>query len=357
MEDNTGKSCFWLYYENVEADKYITTLEHIFETNDNVTYICGQLEKGTHLHCQCYIQLKISKPLSWMKNNISPTASFRIQYKKASADDGRHYCSKPHEGCEKELCCKPERENPTVIPDTFVEYGEIRDKGEGAGRRTDLDAIITSVKEGKNERAIMESPDTQWTYANYPAFFNRARMLYRPPPIEGGVDLRLYVGESGAGKTRKAFSIDPDYYDVPVSNGTLWFDGYDQNKVLIFDDFAGKVDRVTLVSTLKLFDRYVRAIPFKGGFTWLRSPIVVVTSNYHPRYWYAWKDREKSYKAMCRRFRSVTVFEEPRDDEYEEIVFNTRQEIRDYFYDRDQWPTMDIQNEPIGGRIGFEPYE
>lgn len=332
------KSCFWLFFENVKADEFITKLEHIFETNDNISYICGQLEKGSHLHAQCYVQLQRAQAKSWLINNISPTASYTIQYKKASAEDGRHYCSKPHDDCDCKECIA-ERATPTRINDTFVEYGTLRKKGTGPGQgeRTDLIALRDKALTHCKEREIQQDDEVVLTYAKYMRFYERVRMLNRPPDLPS-VDLRLYVGEAGAGKTSKAFRIDEDYYDVPINNGTLWFDGYDQNNVLIFDDFAGRVDHQTLVSTLKLFDRYVRRIPVKGTHSWLRSPIVVVTSNYHPRHWYEWKGREKSYKGLCRRFTSVTVFEEPQEDVFEEVEFVGVERVREYFYDRDLWP-------------------
>lgn len=333
---------FWLFTENSNADEFRTNLEKLYETTDNLTYICGQLEEGTHKHFQGYLQLKISKPESWMKNNISKTAHFEIQYKNASSDRGRHYASKPHTPCIYDCDeCKKEIEKPTAIPDTFVEYGEIREKGkgEGQGKRNDIIQLREAAKDyNRTERSIQDDDDLVVTYASHLKFFDRVRMMRRPPHLER-VSVRLYVGESGAGKTSKAYSIDEDYYEVPIENGSSkWYDGYDQNKVLIFDDFAGRVDHTTLVTTLKLFDRYVRRVPIKGSHTWLRSPIVIVTSNYHPRAWYDWTSREKSYKAIMRRFTQVVVFEEPREDEFEEVEFNTRREIKDYFYDKDLWP-------------------
>lgn len=353
-----SKGCFWIVVENRDAEKFRDDLQRLYETNDNITYVCGQLEKGTNLHFQSYMQLQIAKPLSWMKNVVSKTAHLELQYKTASAESGKHYASKPHEGCDCKECIL-ERETPTVIPDTFVEYGQIRKKGTGPGQgsRTDLIELRDKIKTGARERDIVEDDDLVVTYANNLKFHDRIRMLYPPPPLENGVDVRLYVGEPGAGKTRKAYAESDDLYEVPIDNGTKWYDGYDQHKVMLFDDFAGKVDHITLVNTLKLFDRYVRKIPVKGTHTWLRSEIVIVTSNYHPRAWYDWTTREKSYKALCRRFKSITVFEEPRDDEFEEVVIIGRKNIKDYFYDRDLWPIQSLQTGPVTGRVGFEGYE
>lgn len=328
----TNKSCFWLLTENNNPDQYRAGLEVLFETSDNITYICGQLEEGTHRHFQGYIQLKIAKPISWLKNNVSKTAHFEIQFKKASAEQGRHYASKPHHDC---ICkeCDAERADPTVIPDTFVEYGIIRKKGQGAGQRTDLLELRQAIIENKTERSIILDDNMVQTYARHMKFYDRVRALFPPPPLQDGVDVRLYVGSPGTGKTRKAYTNE-DLYEVPIDNGTKWYDGYDQHKVILFDDFAGKVDHVTLVNTLKLFDRYVRKLPIKGAHTWLRSEIVIVTSNYHPRKWYEWKDREESYEALTRRFKSVTVFEHD-----EEVVYNTKEQVSEYFYDKDLWPT------------------
>lgn len=333
------QSCFWLFTENDQPETFREAIQRLEQSEENITYICGQLERGTHLHFQGYLQLKVAKAVSWLKNNISPTAHFEVQYKDAPADRGRHYASKPHIPCEYDCDeCRKEIANPTKIPDTFVEYGTIRKKGEGAGKRTDLDGLVKAIKEGQTQRQIIENPELNHTFANHMQYHDRVKMLYRPPNLES-VDVRLYVGVTGAGKTILAMGEDEDFYDVPINNGTLWFDGYDQNKVIIFDDFAGKVDHQTLVSTLKLFDRYARRIPIKGSFTWLRSPIVIVTSNLHPRFWYDWKEREKSYAALRRRFKKVIVFEEPQDEVFHQEILETEEDIERYFYDKDQWPT------------------
>lgn len=189
------------------------------------------------------------------------------------------------------------------------EHGEWNAGGQGA--RTDLIAFRNAVRNGGTKRTMIE--DHPLAMARYPRFYATIRSTIRPVRTED-LNIRLNIGDTGTGKTRYAFDTYPDLYEVPISNGTLWFDGYDLHKNVLFDDFCGKMSKMALDSVLKLWDRYPRQVPVKGEYTWWLPTNIVVTTNINPRQWYNWEGRENQYDALARRISDVYIYrlgEEP----------------------------------------------
>lgn len=102
------------------------------------------------------------------------------------------------------------------------------------------------------------------------------------------VEVLVYYGKTGTGKTRNAIentvNKNKDYYilDPPI-NGTWWYDGYDNEEVLIVDEFYGQISQKTL---LRICDGYPLKCQIKGGFTWANWTTVIFTSNKSPDLWF-----------------------------------------------------------------------
>lgn len=312
-----GKSKYWCFTVNSEPEEFRNSLP-LPIIGKGVTYICGQLEVAStgHLHFQGYVQLKASQAVSYVRKNISATAHWEKQ--KGTNEEARVYCQK---------------EDETTVPNTFVEYGNFFDGGK-PGERNDIHSFAQAIKEGATQRELIESVEYVETFARYIKFHDRVRSLYPTKrKREDDFKVSLYYGDPGTGKTRKAYIEDPDVFEIPISNGTLWLDGYDGHDTVLFDDFLGAGSKMPLDNTLKFFDRYVRKVPVKGAFVWYQPTHIVVTTNYHPRYWYKWEGREASWKALIRRFHEVIVFHEGEEPEVQESV-------EDFFNDHDLWPPV-----------------
>lgn len=310
---------FWVFTENSDPRSFQQALGDLFVRHaTHISYICGQLEEAGHLHFQGYVQLKRSQRMSWVRNNISDTAHWEKQRARTNSL-AREYTMK---------------EDDTTVPDTFVEFGRFIVGRASQGSRNDLADFVQQIKNGVSQRALIDS-HTQ-DFAKYIKFHDRVRSLYKPPDNPEGIELILYVGDPGSGKTRRAKELYDDLYVVPISNGTMWLDGFDYHDNVLFDDFMGAASKMTLDNTLKYFDRYVQQVPVKGTHAWFKTKRIIVTTNYHPRHWYKWKGREVSYAALSRRFTSVYRFFS--DSEPEEQI------IEDYFYDREQWPDEEEPN-------------
>ncbi len=192
----------------------------------------------------------------------------------------------------------------------------------GQGARTDLIAFVADVKAGSNKRKMID--DHPMAMARYSRFYATIRSTIRPVRTED-LTIRLNYGTTGTGKTRYAFDTYPDLFEIPLSNGVMWFDGYDMHKTVLFDDFCGAASKVALDNVLKLWDRYPRQVPVKGEYVWWLPTTIIVTTNLHPRNWYTWEGRECQYDALKRRITEVYLYtdgEDPQLQEKEEFFRN-----------------------------------
>lgn len=280
----------WCFTVNAGAQEFYDNLETLFQDQKTtIKYICGQLETAAtgQLHFQGYVQLKRSQRLSWLKNNIDDGAHFEKQ--QGTNAQAREYCMK---------------EDTSTAP--FIDFGIFI---KGRGQRTDLADFKNAIAEGQTKRDLLDTYINE--LARYPKFYDMVRSCYRPTrtvPLK----VRLNIGPTGTGKTRYAYDNFPDLFDVPVTNGSLWFDGYDNHKVVLLDDFAGAASKISLVYTLRMLDRYPIQLPVKGSHVWWMPEQIIVTSNIHPRDWYKWEDRQGQYDALLRRITEVWYYDTDR---------------------------------------------
>lgn len=77
----------------------------------------------------------------------------------------------------------------------------------------------------------------------------------------------------------------PNAFWVPRPQGDrVWWDGYDGEDVVIFDEFQGWCRQVDMQRYL---DYYPLMLEFKGGSRAALYTKVVILSNYHPAEWWS----------------------------------------------------------------------
>lgn len=142
---------------------------------------------------------------------------------------------------------------------------------------------------------------------NHPASFVRYHKGFQAVQLvlgkrrnpEESPTIEIYWGDSGTGKSRKAVEENPGAYIMtkPNGNNTVWFDGYEGQETIIFDEFYGWVQYDLL---LRILDRYPLRLQVKGGFVECSATKFIFTSN---KSWVDWYPNVQDTSALERRIR------------------------------------------------------
>lgn len=279
-QDLQGK--YWCFTWNNPNIDYVQARDLLKDQQDCV-YGCFQLERVSTLHFQGYLEFSKLKRLSQLKR-INPAIHW--ERRKGSQQQAIDYCtSETYKGEDK---------GRVAGPWTFGTPSESHQ-----GRRNDILAAVETFKSGGIRGLAEENPAEFVRY--HRGFFALASLT---PPTKPVPEVILHFGPTGVGKTERVFDSEPDLWPSPVTDG-LWFDGYVGQKSALFDDFAGKFNKLGLAQLLRVLDRYNVQLPTKGGFTWFVPERIYITSNFHPLDWYDLTGRQQQYPALERRFTRV----------------------------------------------------
>lgn len=269
--------CFTLNNFTGDEEKQLEAYgnEKAFE----IEYLVFGKEKGEQEtpHLQGYVAFNKRKSFKSVKRLLSDRA--HLEKAKGSPQQASDYCKKDGD---------------------FKEFGTLP-KGQGA--RTDLQKCIQAIQAGATLREIAEEHGA--TVLRYGSGVQRLRMFVRPKRKEQPEIWTLW-GKTGTGKTRRVWefaSID----DMWVHPGDRWFDGYDGQSAVLFDDFDGSWFKLSYL--LKLLDRYIFQVPVKGGYTWWAPKVIYITSNLHPKEWYPQAHQEHQ-RALIRRLKEFGTIQE-----------------------------------------------
>lgn len=172
------------------------------------------------------------------------------------------------------------------------------------GERTDLHAM-KAIVDGGGSLLECVNEDVE-TAARYYRFIEKyedliGRAKYRTEMTKG----IWYWGETGVGKSHKAFEgFDPKtHYVWNDDNG--WWDGYTGQETVIMNDFRGQVKYGEM---LNLVDKWRHNVRRRG-----REPVafvaktVIVTSSLEPKDVYKNRNEEDSLEQFNRRFEIIKL--------------------------------------------------
>lgn len=158
------------------------------------------------------------------------------------------------------------------------------------GTRSDLISLYDDIKHGVKVIDMLNKDPKVSKFEKQIRFMQFQLNEFKSDRQATGVKVYVLYGDPGTGKTFSAintFGKSGDYFKLDCTStkyGSLWFDGYEGQKVLVLDDFD---EGVCSVSFLKnLLDKYKLRLQVKGGHTWAAWDTVVITSNQHPRIWW-----------------------------------------------------------------------
>lgn len=236
---------------------------------NNCKYACLQKEiapdTGTP-HVQGYLNLVKKLRTQTLQNSFQHMGiHLHLEYAKGNARQNRDYCSKPG-GTD------------------FWEHGSVGEQG----KRSDLSDVAAKVL-GKRSIAevAVEHPET---YIRYHRGIKALAFEVNGPPDSRQVEVTLYFGDAGTGKSWKAESLsklyDTDYHSVkqPDSSRPLYWDTYKGQKVIIIDEFKGWISPTRLNGFL---DHYKLELDCRNATQWARWEHVFIISNYEPEQWWS----------------------------------------------------------------------
>ncbi len=244
-----------------------------------------QLERGTGstLHLQGYLEARTPIRISSLRLLFGGRAHW--ERRRGTARSAWDYCKKDQHLQDGD--------------NSFIHSFGTEPGPGGPGRRSDLYDLNQAIQGGSSLRGLREDFGEQ--IIKYSKGIRTLIDLHSEARDRStGKMVFCFWGDTETGKTRTAWELYPDLYDLPIQQGrSMWFNGYEGEKVVLFDEFEGEMP---LTSLLRILDRYALKVPTKGGYVQLVADIIIVTSNSHPREWYTWEGRENKEAALMRRF-------------------------------------------------------
>lgn len=162
------------------------------------------------------------------------------------------------------------------------------------GKRTDIDEIKDMVNEGKRMKDIVMVARSVQSVR-----MAEIMLKYAEPKRDWFPNVYWYWGETGSGKTKRAFEKAGN--DCWVSGKNLkWWEGYDAHENIIIDDF--RKDFCTFHELLRILDCYEYRVECKGGSRQLLAKNIWITSCYPPDEVY---DTREDIKQLLRRITKI----------------------------------------------------
>jgi len=246
----------------------------------DVTYVVWQHERGEEgtEHLQGYVAFTKVKRLNWI---VRHCAQAHWTPRLGSHEEAKHYCMKPVDGCDCKHCTAAAGQRLGG----YWEHGSDEGIASGQGQRSDLIACKELIDNGATELDVAEAHFGAW--ARHYKAFERYRKLKHHLARDWITKVTVLWGAPGIGKSQRAkFEAGDSAYWLPQPDGgTVWWDGYDGQEVVVIDEFYGWIKRITMQ---RLCDSTPIMVQNKGGSTPFVAKRIIITSNEPPSQW--WKN-------------------------------------------------------------------
>jgi len=272
----------WIFTLNFEGERPELALP------DGAKYLVYQHERGQegHDHLQGYLELSDPHPLGWLKRNVHHGAHW--EFRRGTAVQARTYAMKADTRIEG--------------PWEFGTWNEPR-----PGRRTDIERIHEEIVNGNSSADILRTypaalrlvNNIQTTIAELAPY----RRQYDPE-----VEILVYWGTAGSGKTRRAYEELGDIEGIYLKDPTTkWWCGYVGQANVLVDDFGGEaMDKKWDLALFKQWtDKYAIQMEIKGGKARANWKKMIITSNYDPEFWYSRGGDCPVWQAVKRRLTKI----------------------------------------------------
>lgn len=265
-----GRAFIFVINNWTEEDwAFVSTL---FYTHGCKYLVCGKEIAPTTLtpHLQGYVYWKNARQFNAIVN-LHPT--WHLELAKGTAAQNRKYCTKEN---------------------NFIELGESPLTPSDGAKMTNQERW-TLAKEGRFEEL---DPENIKTYEYIHAKYQEVEDI----PVLNNIWI---YGPSGCGKSSK---VRQDYDTFYTKGMSKWWDGYNQEEVVLLDDFDPNHGSY-LSYYLKIWaDHYAFNAEVKGGMLRARPKVIIVTSQYTIEQCFRLKDGspdQPTIDAISRRFKRL----------------------------------------------------
>lgn len=288
----------WDYFDKQDWEEKVKNL-----TEPDGSKIIRYLSVGKHTgektgyqHCHLNLELEKKKTMTWVKNTLFDCNDMHCEPRKGTREQCNEYLNK--DGQFREI---------------------INTRTTQQGKRTDLDHIKELIDDGSSFYDLYDYHfgtvvRCEKGIRNYIAMkdtIEATSTIYEPPEVI------VYVGPAGSGKTWHC-ATDPDYmngkgYRFPVQmDSKLYFDGYDRQKTLWFDEFSGKTMQFT--KFCQLTDRFGARYETKGGSVLVFGlKKILISTIQFPHLWWAGSERyQTDTEQLFRRLTKCYYLGRPR---------------------------------------------
>ncbi len=233
--------------------------------NDAVQYVVMQSERGNGeqtLHYQGYVEFKQAKRRAGVKDLFGPRA--HVERRMGNQAQAIAYCKK---------------RDGTQVPGLSGEWGVPKRVNQ---MKKCLDTIAVGLRDGSLDMMDIEE-DFGGIYLLHKDKIEDYAIKQKGSR-RWAMEIEIYVGESGAGKSYTADLENPGAYYVPwPAGGRWWWPGYRGQDVVIMDEFRHQIKMDVM---LKMLDRYTWVLEAKGRNFEFVSKKIVITTNIDPKDWY-----------------------------------------------------------------------
>lgn len=160
------------------------------------------------------------------------------------------------------------------------------------GAREDLQDILDMVQDNKSNWDIFTKDPGYLRFHKHIQVAREAHYEHLAGnTYRDGCQVIVINGATGLGKTQMPYDVHgiKNVYRVmppQTQNGTIWFTGYTNQKILVIDEFEGWMPYRFL---LTLLDRYPVQVQTKGGHAWIQATHIYITTTKPHTEWYPYQ--------------------------------------------------------------------
>lgn len=197
------------------------------------------------------------------------------------------------------------KKTDTKISDTIVELG----KPVAQGKRTDLQEIISQVKQGADMKYLLENSCSNMQHIK----MSEVALRHFAPKRTEMTEIIWLFGHTGLGKSHfgRDWAYDRGFTEDDVfskGDSSKWLEGYESQKIVIFDDFRGSW--MKLSELLTLCDKWERRVEIKCGSRQFVAKYVIINSPYPPHACYrTTSDHSENMLQLLRRCHTIIYFD------------------------------------------------